>query len=281
MDLGQTLAEAARRLKTAQIENPRLEAEILLCWATGFTRPYLLARLEEELSPQAARKFWPAVKRRSGGYPIQYLTGCQEFMSLNFTVNPSVLIPRQDTTILVEAVLERLRPDGKYSIADIGTGSGIIALSLARYLPAARLYATDISREALEVARWNACRLGLAERVVFYEGDLLSPLEGGIFDVIAANPPYVPTPCLDNLPVEVGFEPRPALDGGEDGLDYYRRLLPGAGNLLQPGGFIALEIGYNQGMAVKKLASTTGLYRDMVVLPDYGGRDRCFLAYCR
>lgn len=279
MTLQQALRAAARRFRTAGLARPRLEAEVLLAWASGYSRPQLLARLEEELAAVAAIRFWQAVERRAGGYPLQYLTGRQEFMTLEFVVNPAVLIPRQDTETVVTAVLQRLQDDGNYTIADCGTGSGAIILSLAYYLPCSFFYATDISAAALTVARQNASKLGLAERVVFIEGDYLAPLTGLEFDVIVANPPYIATGELDRLPVEVQFEPRQALDGGPDGLSAYRRLLSQAAPLLKSGGFLAMEIGHSQGQAVRQLALATGAYRDLEVLADYSGCDRCFLAY--
>ncbi|WP_258358851.1 peptide chain release factor N(5)-glutamine methyltransferase [Moorella sulfitireducens (nom. illeg.)] len=281
MTLREALKEASRRFAAAGFPRPRLEAEVLLAWAGRYTRAQLLARMEEELGPSVAARFWPAVERRAAGYPLQYLTCRQEFMSLEFKVTPAVLIPRQDTELLVEAVLERLDAGESLVLADCGTGSGAIALSLAYYLPKARVYATDISPAALEVARQNARVLGLAGRVTFLQGDFLRPLSGLKLDALVANPPYIPAGELDRLPPEVQAEPRLALDGGPDGLNAYRILLPGAPEVLKAGGLLALEIGYNQGRAVREMAVSTGAYRDMVVLPDYGGRDRCFLAYRR
>lgn len=281
MTLEQALREATCCLRTAGLARPRLEAEVLLAWANNYSRPQLLARLEEELAAVAAARFWQAVERRCARYPLQYLTGRQEFMALEFKVSPAVLIPRQDTEVVVAAVLQRLDASGSYTIADCGTGSGAIVLSLAHYLPRAFFYATDISAAALEVARENARDLSLKERVVFCQGDLLTPLQGLKLDVIVGNPPYIPAVDLDRLPPEVQFEPRLALDGGPDGLAAYRKILRQAAPLLKPGGFLALEIGYNQGRVVRELAAATGAYRNMTVLPDYGGRDRCFLAYRR
>ncbi|QGP91777.1 Release factor glutamine methyltransferase [Neomoorella glycerini] len=281
LTLQEALKEASRQLAAAGLPRPRLEAEVLLAWAGRYSRPQLLARLEEELEPAAAARFWPAVERRVAGYPLQYLTGSQEFMSLEFKVTPAVLIPRQDTEVVVEAVLKRFDVRGNHVIADCCTGSGAIGLSLAYYLPNAKVYATDISPAALEVARQNARALGLAGRVTFLQGDFLAPLKGLKLDALVANPPYIPAAELDGLPPEVRAEPRLALDGGPDGLRAYRVLLPGAPEVLKAGGLLALEIGYNQGRAVLNLAAAAGAYRDMAVLPDYGGRDRCFLAYRR
>ncbi|WP_338833553.1 Release factor glutamine methyltransferase [Moorella humiferrea] len=279
--LGEALQVASRQLKAGGVPRPRLEAEVLLSWAGGYGRPGLLARLDEALDPNVAARFWTAVARRAKGYPLQYITGRQEFMALEFKVTPAVLIPRQDTEVVVEAVLARLDKAGHYTIADCGTGSGAIALSLAHYLPNAKVYATEISPEALEVARYNARALGLEGRVVFLQGDFLTPLKGLRLDALVANPPYIPAAELDRLPPEVRAEPHLALDGGPDGLGAYRRLLPGAVAVLKGGGLVALEIGHDQGRAVLELAAATGAYRDMTILPDYAGRDRCFLAYRR
>ncbi|MDN5345500.1 MAG: release factor glutamine methyltransferase [Clostridia bacterium] len=281
LTLQEALEKARLKLAAAGVSRPRLEAEVLLAWAGGYTRPGLLARPGEELAPAAAARFWPAVARRAAGYPLQYLTGRQEFMSLEFKVTPAVLIPRQDTEVVVEAVLQRLDPAGSHTIADCGTGSGAIALSLAHYLPRAIVYATELSPAALAIARQNACNLGLAGRVTFFQGDFLTPLQGLALDALVANPPYIPTAELDELPPEVRAEPRLALDGGADGLDAYRVLLAGAPQVLKAAGLLALEIGSNQGPALLELAARAGAYREMVVLPDYGGRDRCFLALRR
>ncbi len=279
MTLQQALRAAVRCLKATDQIGARLEAEVLLAWASGYSRPQLLARLEKKLIPAVAAKFKQAIKQRSAGYPLQYITGRQEFMSLDFKVNPSVLIPRQDTEVLVTAVLQRLKADGSYLIADCGTGSGAIVLSLANYLPSAFFYATDLSSAALAVAIQNAHNLGLEKRVTFCQGDFLTPLSGLRLDVITANPPYIPSLELKKLASEIHYEPSLALDGGSDGLAAYRMLLPGAAKLLKPNGLLALEIGYNQGQEVKKIAVAVGAYRDLALLQDYNGRDRCFIAY--
>jgi release factor glutamine methyltransferase len=278
LTLKEALKEATERLAAAGLARPRLEAEVLLGRAAGYPRPQLLARLEEELPAAAAAWFQAAAARRAAGYPLQYLTGRQEFMSLEFQVTPAVLIPRQDTEVVVEAVLQRLDPGRRLQVADCGTGSGAIAISLAHYLPLAVVYATDCSPAALAVAQENARRLNLAGRLVFRQGDFLAPLGGLPLDALVANPPYIPTGELDKLPPEVQAEPRIALDGGPDGLAAYRILLPAAPQVLKPGALLALEIGCNQGQAVRDLAAATGAYEDMAVYPDYGGRERCFLA---
>ncbi|MDK2821263.1 MAG: release factor glutamine methyltransferase [Clostridia bacterium] len=279
MTLEEALRKVTYKLKEAAIDQPRLEAEILLAWASNLSRPQLLARLDEELPVSVSHKLWQAVEQRGNRYPLQYIIGRQQFMSLDFRVTSDVLIPRQDTEVVVENVLKCLKSEGNYCIADCGTGSGAIALSLAYFLPNSNFYATDINPSALAVAQQNARNLGLADRVTFGRGNFLSPFKSLKFDVIVSNPPYIPTGELGNLPKEVQAEPLIALDGGPDGLAAYREILPQAAEALVEGGLLAMEIGYNQGADVLNLAKAIGAFRDIRILPDYAGRDRCFLAY--
>ncbi|MGI9953122.1 peptide chain release factor N(5)-glutamine methyltransferase [Moorellaceae bacterium AZ2] len=284
MTLAEALEKATSLLRRAGLEEPRLEAEVLLATVSGFTRPQLLARREYVLAGEALKEYWRLVVRRSEGYPLQYLTGCREFMGLPFKVTPDVLIPRGDTEVLVEAILNRVDKDKPWVAADVGTGSGAIAVSLAYYLPRAFIYALDISAAALRVAAENAENLGVAERTRLVQGNLLEPLlrqqevaEHGL-DAVVANLPYVPTADWENLPREVRYEPRLALDGGPDGLALYRRLLPQAARILKPGGLLALEMGSDQGPAMVRLAATLGAYTAGEIIKDYAGRPRCFLA---
>jgi len=280
----QALARATEKFKKAGIQKPRLEAEILLSFVTGLTRAKVLARPKELLRDKAADIFWKMVEERAKGYPLQYLTGQQEFMGLNFKVTPQVLIPRRDTEVLVEAILDRVEKDRPWVAADVGTGSGAIAVSLAYYLPRAFIYALDISPEALEVARENARQLGVADRISFLKGDLLEPLlrepgfKGESLDAVVANLPYIPTEELKKLPKEISYEPRLALDGGKDGLEVVARLFPQAAALLKPGGWLALEIGWDQGEKVRELARASGAFTEGEIIYDYGGRPRCFFA---
>lgn len=282
---GEALARGGDLLERAGVEQPRLEAEVLLAAASGLTRTKVLTHPEYTLTGEVGDKFWQSVDKRSQGYPLQYLTGCQEFMSLPFKVTPEVLIPRGDTEVLVEAVLNRVDKDRTWLAADVGTGSGAIAVSLAYYLPKAFIYALDISPAALKVAEENARALGVAQRIFFCQGDLLEPLlrkpEAVLtgLDAVLANLPYIPTGEWDKLPPEVRHEPRLALDGGPDGLTLYRRLLPQAAKVLKPRGLLALEIGFDQGAKIKELAEATGAYTAGEILRDWAGRERCFLAY--
>ncbi|MDN5347020.1 MAG: release factor glutamine methyltransferase [Clostridia bacterium] len=285
MQVGRAVGMLAAELK-GKVELPRLEAEVLLAWATGLQREKLYAYPEKEISPLAWEQARAAARRRAEGYPLQYLTGKQEFMSLEFKVTPDVLIPRRETEVLVEAVLERVPPGRAWYACDVGTGCGAIAVSLGFYLSRSRIFAVDRSRAALDIARENARRLGVDERITFALGDLLLPflagdlaMPPGGLDAVVSNPPYIPVPELENLPPEVRHEPREALDGGADGLAVYRRLIPQAALVLKPGGLLALEMGSHQGQAVGELVRASGAFKDPEILPDYAGRDRCLLAY--
>ena len=260
---GELLRRGTAVLRQAGLEQPRLEAEVLLAHAWGRSREELLIHPEQEVPEAAARQFLALAGQRAGGVPAAYLTSAREFMSLLMAVTPAVLIPRPETEVLVEEVLRWLasRTTGAcYSgrgtvfdqplVADVGTGSGAIAVSLAHYHLAVQVTAIDISEAALEVAAVNAARHGLADRISFLAGDLLAPLlargDAGAGTAVAANLPYIPTAAWDRLPPEVRREPRLALDGGGDGLDLYRRLLPQAAAWLAPGGLLACEIGPGQ-----------------------------------
>lgn len=269
-----------RRFADAAIDSPRLAAQILLAHALGIDRVQLYVQHDRPLGPDELGRFRELVKRRLAGEPVAYLTGHQEFWSLSLAVDARVLVPRRDTETLVEAVLDQVDRAAALRIADIATGSGAIALALARELGGARLVATDRSTEALAVARDNAARLGLEGRIELREGDLLAALAAGErFDVIASNPPYIPTADLDGLPPEVRREPRAALDGGPDGLDPLRRLVAGAAShLVSPGGLLALEHGFDQGAAVRALMDATSAFQPAATRSDMGGQPRVTFA---
>jgi len=267
--------EQARRALRAVSESPQLEAAMLLAGVLGVDRAVLVAHPERLLTPDQAACFAAQVAHAAEGVPIPYLTGQRAFYHHNFAVTPDVLIPRPETEHLVEAALAwaRSRPPEGLVIADVGTGSGAIALSLAAALPAATVYALDSSAAALEVARDNAARLGLAN-VRFAQGDLLAALPDGVRpDLIAANLPYIPSAELDTLPV-ARYEPRLALDGGPDGLAVIRRLVAGAAGRVPPAFALLLEIGAGQGGAVSALCRTAFPAARVRVLPDYAGHDR-------
>jgi release factor glutamine methyltransferase len=278
------------RLRQAGVDSPRLDAELLLAKALGKDRVFL--HLNPDFCPEdeAVREFLTLVERRAAGEPVQYLTGVQEFMGLEFAVNPSVLIPRTDTETLVEAVLGRLeacrktrstQPPQAAAVLtlDLGTGSGAIAVSLAYYCKGLSVKAVDISAEALRLARENALRHGVADRVEFIQGDLFSPFEGtGIrFDLIVSNPPYISGEGMDRLQREVRHEPPHALHGGADGLDFYKRIAADSSRHIIRGGLLAVEIGHDQAEAVQSILDQTGAYTGIEVIKDLAGRDRVVL----
>lgn len=270
----EALAWAAAKLQEAGVESPRLDAEVLLRHVMGWSRVNLLANLQAELSPQKQAAFAELVAGRARRVPLQYLVGTQEFMSLAFKVTPQVLIPRADTETLVEEALRLIDGCGFQNAADIGTGSGAIACSLA-YYTRVNVWATDISRQALAVARDNARSLGVAHKIEFFQGDLAEPLvKAGVqVDLLAANLPYIPAAEIDKLQPELNYEPRMALDGGDDGLEIYRRLLSQARQVLKDGGYLLLEIGWNQSEEMEQVIRENG-FEKVVFLKDYGGRHR-------
>ncbi len=258
------------------VESPRLDAELLLSYLLGQKRIFLYVHFDQPLTAEELAKYRELVKRRTAGEPVAYICGEKEFMGLPFKVSPAVLVPQPDTEVLVETALDLLKGKESVRVADICTGSGAIALALAHYLPGATLVATDISAEALSIAKENAESLGLTDRTEFLEGDLLSPLAGEPFDAILSNPPYIPSADISGLPREVQAEPRIALDGGADGLDFYRRLLDGGAAHLKDDGFLALECGDTQAAAIAEMATDKG-FAGAEVLRDLAGRDRVVL----
>jgi len=273
--LGEVLNRASQLLKQKGALSPRLDAEVLLAHVLDRDRVYLYRESLRLLDPAAADRYNQLIERRSAGEPVAYLTGHKEFMGLDFLVGPHVLIPRPETELLVEHALDLLkRWTGPPVAVDVGTGSGAVAVSLARLAPGCVVYATDVSAEALAVARENAGRQGVP--VHFGHGDLLDPLREvlmpGTAAVIAANLPYIPASDIPGLPREVrDFEPREALDGGPDGLDLYRRLVPQALALLARGGHLLMEISPGQARDVLRLMDDslweTDVFNDLAGLP--------------
>ena len=252
------------------VENSRLEAEWLLSAALGLDRVGLYVNFEKPLSPGELASIRGIVGRRAKREPLQYILGSQEFMGLEFRVTPAVLIPRHDTETLVLEALRRVG-DAK-QVLDVGAGSGCIAVALAQHLPDASVSAVDSSDAALAVASENAGRNGVAVRLV--SGSLFEPFRGERFDLIVSNPPYIPTADLAGLQPEVrDYEPKGALDGGPDGLDFYRLIIPAAPEHLNPGGWLMVEVGIGQAEQVKKMFADSG-YCEIFTARDPGGIDR-------
>ena len=276
------LAEGAAVLAAAGIASAELDARVLLERAAGIDRAGLLTRGAEPLSPAAGERFRALLERRARREPLAYVTGEREFWSLRLAVDPRVLVPRPETETLVEAALARLAPGAR--VADVGTGSGAVAIALAVELPAASLWAVDRSRDALAVARANAAAHALADRITFLEGDLLAPLAplAGTLDAVVSNPPYIPAAEIARLEPEVrDHEPRLALDGGAAGLDAIARLAAGAPSLLAPGGWLLLEVGAGQAAAATVLLAGTGAFEAAQTVPDLAGIGRVVAARLR
>ena len=258
------------------IESARLDAELLLAHALGCRRIDLYARYDEVPCGEPLDGFREMVRARGRRVPAKYLVGECEFYSMALAVDPRVLIPRPETELLVERALEVLAEGEDLLAADLGTGSGAIAVALAARRPQVRVVATDVSAEALEVARANAQRHGLAERIVLRRGSWFDALaDEGPFDAVVSNPPYVASAELDAAMPEVrDHEPRLALDGGPDGLAALGALVAGAPAWLRPGAWLVVEVGAGQAAKVAEQARTTGHYETIQVAPDYQGIDR-------
>lgn len=268
-----TLREAClygeRRLEEAGVSESKLNAWLLLEYVSGRTRSHYLAYPEEELSEKEEQDFFQVLRLRCKKIPLQYITGVQEFMGYTFTVNDRVLIPRQDTELLVEEVLKYLKPDMRF--LDLCTGSGCILLSLLMECPKASGIGTDVSPRALSVARKN--RESLGREALLIESDLFEQING-TFDVIVSNPPYIRSGEISELMEEVrNYEPLSALDGHEDGLYFYRKIAKESPSYLKAGGRLYLEIGYDQGLSVPKLLEEQG-FCEIEVKKDLAGHDR-------
>ena len=278
---GQLLVDATRLLATAGIGTPRLDAEVLLAAACGVDRTGLYVRMHEVVRPQQQHDFGSLLARRRAREPLQYIVGSQEFWSLDFMVTPDVLIPRPETERLVEIALEAVRRTSEWerglTLCDLGTGSGCIAVALARELPQAAIWGLDVSAAALAIAVANARRHGVAERLHFVHSDLFERVEPRRFEVIVANPPYVPADEMAHLQPEVTWEPRGALNGGAAGLDVIERVLTEARARLVDGGWMIMEIGAAQSAAVAGLA-TVAEFREVSVAHDAAGLPRVLRA---
>lgn len=265
-------------------EHPRRSAEWLMSAATGLSRVELYAYFDRPLTHDERTQLREAVRRRAAGEPLQYVTGEVAFRHIIVKVRPGVLIPRPETEVLVDSVLDAVDAAivarGEALVADVCTGSGCIALAIAQERPAATVAACDISTVAIEVAEENAVRLGLDARLTVGQGDLFAGLDRellGLLDVVVSNPPYVPSADVPDLPLEVaGFEPHLALDGGVDGLDFYRRILVDALEWLRPGGLLGVEL--DERMARIAAAEAEEWYQQVRVVSDLTGRDRIVVA---
>ncbi|MEE0944225.1 MAG: peptide chain release factor N(5)-glutamine methyltransferase [Clostridia bacterium] len=270
MVIRELLTETARALKN--IENHMFEAHLIVRTVLDMSPMDLVLAHTKEVDTDKVKLVRNAVKQRINGEPLQYILGTQEFMGIEFEVSREVLIPRADTETLVETVLTHLAKNGA-NILDIGCGSGCVGLSVAYHNKRVCVRGVDISDFALELSKKNAKKLGLDDRAEFVKADILSDCLPGKYDVIVSNPPYIRTDVIPTLMGEVQFyEPHLALDGGEDGLRFYRTIIEKAPRLLNENGFLAFEIGYDQGDAVSKLMSAG--FDNVQVIKDLAGNDR-------
>lgn len=272
-----------KRFTEAQIVGARLEAQVLLAHALGCSRMQLYTGFDRPLDEAELAAARGLIKRRLGGEPLAYLVGEQEFWSLRFTVSPDVLIPRADTETVVQVVLDAVGGDRAAARRglDLCTGSGVLAITLAHELPGLTMIATDVSAPAAATARANAQRNRVEERVEVRVGDRFAPVAGERFDVIVANPPYLRTVELAELQREVTREPRLALDGGADGLDFYRAIAAALPAHLAPGGLIAVEHGFDQGPAVAAILDGSGATAPSATVADLARHPRVTWARAR
>lgn len=271
------LKEGAQYLESCAVPDARTEADLLLAYVRHIPRDKLYLDFDQDVLPGEKAQYLELVQKRGSRAPLAYLLETREFMGLNFYVNEHVLIPRPETEILAEKILEqgKTKYKGKAArILDLCTGSGALAVTIARYWPEARITAVDISEEALLVAGKNAMRQSV--KIDLRRGDLFTPVGNEQFDIIVSNPPYVSVSEYEQCSPEVKQEPALALLGGSDGLDFYRKIAVEAGNFLHPGGMVMLEIGCNQAAAVGRLLSSNG-YKT-AVFTDYAGLDRIVTA---
>lgn len=278
--ISQQLKIATAQLEEVGIDTPRLDAEVLLAYVLNTRRLALYVNIAKVLNDEQITRYHNLIKRRIDRIPVAYLTGHKEFMGLNFAVTPDVLIPRPDTEILAQGVIEILHKFNRdIKIADLGVGSGAICVSILKFVENVTAEAVDISKAAIEIAQFNAQKFNVDDRINFHEGNLFEPLEGQTFEVIVSNPPYIAASEFKNLQAEVEDEPKLALYGGKDGLKFYREIIEVAPKFLADDGFLAMEIGFNQSDAVQNLLKEGGKFKRIEVWKDLAKIERVIAAW--
>ena len=272
MKIQEILNEAIFRLKENKIEEPINKAKRLLAFTLNVTKEYLLINYQEEIPKEKVKTYNENIEKLISGEPIQYIIGKQEFMGIEFIVNKNVLIPQPDTEILVEKSIEIAKTYEKPKILDLCTGSGAIAVSMGEIFPQAIIYASDISKEALLIAKTN----DKSNKIKFIQSDMFENIEEK-FDIIVSNPPYIKTEEIKKLSKEVQNEPNIALDGGKDGLQFYKEIIEQAYNYLNKNGYICLEIGEDQKEGVTKLIENNRHYKDIKTYKDLNKNDRVII----
>ena len=277
MNIEEILKKEINNLKQNNIENSTLKAKILLANILNVKKEYLLIHSEEQVKQEDKIKYENCIKELIKGKPLQYITNKQEFMGLNFYVDENVLIPQPDTEILVEKAIEIAETTQKNKILDMCTGSGCIAISLAKKINNAQITAVDISNSALNVANKNAINNNVENKIKFINSDMFNNIEEK-FDIIVSNPPYIETETINKLEIEVQNEPHVALDGGIDGLKFYKIIANNAFKYLNENGYLLLEIGYNQQNSITQLLQDIGKYKNIETIKDLGGNYRVVIA---
>ena len=275
MTIKQTLAKGMIILKSNNIDSPKLKARLLLQYVLKKSRQYLIVYDNEEVGKKEQWEYFVNIDKLAKGVPLQHITHTQEFMKLDFYVDENVLIPRPDTEILVEEVINIAKKMDKPKILDLCTGSGAIAISIAKNVPNAEVYAVDISEKALDIASKNAQRL--EANVKFIKSDLFKNLKNMKFDIIVSNPPYIKKEDIQYLSEDVKKEPQIALDGGFDGLDFYRKISKQAIDYLKFGSFLCFEIGYDQKEEVTEIIEKLEHYKGTYCKKDLCGNDRIII----
>lgn len=273
-----TISEAMKKgmieLKNENIETPKLKARLLMQFVLNKTRQYVIVNDMEELDKNKEKEYFFNIKKLRQGFPIEHITNQKEFMKLNFFVDEHVLIPRQDTEILVEETIKIAQKINAKKILDLCTGSGAIAVSLAKYLPQAEITAIDISNDALKIAKKNAINNEVGDRITFINSDMFTNLDNQKFDIIVSNPPYIKKSIIEQLDEEVKKEPYIALDGGEDGLYFYRKIIKEAYEYLKYRGYLCLEIGFDQKIDVIELIENEEKFEGTYSKKDLYDNDR-------
>ena len=273
-----TISEAIKKgmieLKNENIEEPKLKSRLLMQYVLNETRQYVIVNDTEQLDRVKEKRYFKEIKILKKGVPIEHITHQKEFMKLNFFVDKNVLIPRQDTEILVEEVINIAKKFNAKKILDLCTGSGAIAVSLAKYLQQVQITAIDIGNDALKIAKKNSISNNVENQITFISSDMFTNLSEEKFDIIVSNPPYIKTNVIEKLETQVKNEPYIALDGGKDGLDFYRKIINESYKYLKYNGYLCLEIGFNQKNDVIKLIENTETFTGIYSKKDLFDNDR-------
>ena len=277
MQIKEVMRKGMIKLKTNGIQEPNLKSRLLMQYILNRPREYLLVHDDKQLTLRQEVNYFKAIKKLLDGVPLQHITHRQEFMKLMFYVDENVLIPRPDTEILVEEVIKIAKKINAKKILDLCTGSGAIAISLAKYIEGSQITATDISRKALSIAKLNAANNNVEDKITFVSSNLFQNIPEEKYDIIVSNPPYIKRKVIEKLDKEVKKEPIIALDGGNDGLEFYKKIVDNAYEYLKYKGYLCLEIGYDQKDEVTKLIENEGKYVDTYSKKDLYDNDRIII----